>query len=209
MFSARTSAGIQAVGFNPNMTTLPLKSRPNWLTYSSSAFNTAVPPCGKSFDQFIFCARDSSDRVEVLQMHRGNVRDHRLVRQRDASQSRNFARVRHPHLNHREIVFRLERQQPERQTKMIIEIALGAMHAILDREQVGHRLFGSRLAHRTGDADGRLAPHFSDRRRQRLERDESVVDGKQACRDWNSAPADLSEPPRAIAPRLSACSTKS
>src|ERR1035438_7044102 len=48
MFSARTSAGTPAVGLNPNRTTLPLKSRPNWLTYSSSAFNTAVPPWGRA-----------------------------------------------------------------------------------------------------------------------------------------------------------------
>ncbi len=86
----------------------------------------------------------------------------------------------HAHLNHGEIVFRLEGQQPEWQTKMIIEIALGAVYAVLDGEQVGHRFFGGGLAHRAGDADSSLAPNFSDRCRQRLERGESVVDGEQA-----------------------------
>src|ERR1700728_1531147 len=32
----------------PNITSFPLKSRPNWETYSSSAFSTAVPPCGNA-----------------------------------------------------------------------------------------------------------------------------------------------------------------
>src|SRR5208337_5213671 len=63
---------------------------------------------------------------------------------------------------------------------MIIEISFGAMHTVLDREQVGHRLFGRGLAHGTGDSDGSLAPDFSGRCRQRLERDESVIDSKQA-----------------------------
>ena len=54
----------------------------------------------QSFDQFIFRARDSSDRVEALQMHRGDVGDHGLVRQSDASQRGNFAGVRHTHLDH-------------------------------------------------------------------------------------------------------------
>ncbi len=64
---------------------------------------------------------------------------------------------------------------------MIIEIPFGAMHAVLDREQMGHRFFRGGLAHRAGDGDGRLAPHFSHCRRQRLQRDQSVIDGKQAC----------------------------
>ena len=134
----------------------------------------------KSFDQFIFCAGDSGDGVEALQMHGSNVGHDGLVRRGNAGQGGDFAGVGHPHLNHGEIVFRLESQQPEWQTKMIIEISLGAMHAVLDGEQMGHRLFGGGLAHRPGDADGSFAPNFSDRRRQRLESNETVVDGKQA-----------------------------
>ncbi len=134
----------------------------------------------KSLDQFIFPACDSGDGVEALQVHGGDVGDHGLVRQGDAGQRGDFAGVGHPHLDHGEIVFRLESQQPERQTKMIVEISLSAMHAVPDREQMGHRFFGGGLAHRTGDADGSLAPNFSHRRRQRLQRNQSVVDGQQA-----------------------------
>ena len=86
----------------------------------------------------------------------------------------------HSHLDHGKIVFRFKRQQPKRQTKMIVEISLRPMHAVLDRKQMGHRFFGSGLTHRAGNADGRLAPDFSHRRRQSLERNQSVVDRKQA-----------------------------
>src|ERR1035441_311823 len=65
---------------------------------------------------------------------------------------------------------------------MIIEIPFGTMHAVLDREQMGHRFFGGGLAHRAGHGDGRLAPHFSHRRRERLQRDQSVIDDKQSGR---------------------------
>ena len=63
---------------------------------------------------------------------------------------------------------------------MIIEISLGTMHAVPDRKQMGHRFFGGGLAHRASDGDSGLAPLFPDCRRQRLQRDERVVDGQQA-----------------------------
>ena len=113
-------------------------------------------------------------------MDGGNVGDYGLVRQSDSGEGGNFSRVGHSHLHHGKVVCRFESQQPERQTKMIIEIPFGAMHAVLDREQMGHRFFGGSLAHRTGNGDGRLAPNFSHCRRQRLQRDQSVIDGQQA-----------------------------
>ena len=47
---------------------------------------------------------------------------------------------------------------------------------------MGDGFFGCRLAHRTGDADGRLAPHFSDCCGQGLKGDERVVDSEQSLR---------------------------
>ena len=134
----------------------------------------------KTLDQLIFRPRDSGDRIEIFQMHGGNVGHHRLVGQRDPGQGRDLSSVRHSHLNHSNIVLGLEHQQSERKTKMIVEISLGAMHAVFRGQQMGHRFFGGGLAHRSGDADGRLAPDFSHCRCQRLQRDQGVVDGKQA-----------------------------
>ena len=82
MFSARTSA----VAHVAIVTTLPLKSRPNCETYSSSALRTAVPPCGQGFDQFILGARDFRHRIEEFQVHRSHVGDHSDFRLRDFRQ---------------------------------------------------------------------------------------------------------------------------
>ena len=54
------------------------------------------------------------------------------------------------------------------------------MDAVFDREQMGDRFLGGGLAHRTGDADGCLAPQFSDSGGQSLKSDKSVVDGEQS-----------------------------
>ena len=196
MFSARTSA----VGFNPNRTTLPLKSRPNWHTYSSSAFNTAVPPCGRASISSYFARAIPAMESKLSRCTGATLVTTAWFGSAMRASAADFAGVRHPHLNHGEIVFRLQRQQPERQAKMIIEISFGAMHAVLDREQMGHRFFGRGLAHRTGDGDGSLAPNFSDRRRQRLERDQSVVDGKQAGGVGIARQLPLSRPPRQSRP---------
>jgi hypothetical protein len=87
--------------------------------------------------------------------------------------------MRHAHFNDRKIVFRFESEQAERESEVIVEIALGAMNAILNRKQVRNGLFGGGLAHRSGDADGRLAPQFSDRGRKGLKGDERVIDRQQ------------------------------
>ena len=58
IFSARTSAEAAV----PYIFTLPLKSRPNCETYSSSAFSTAVPPAGNdSISSYLARAMPASE----------------------------------------------------------------------------------------------------------------------------------------------------
>ncbi len=64
----------------------------------------------KGRNQLVFRARDAGNGVEALQMHGSHVGDHGFVRQSDAGQGGNFSRVRHPHLDDSDIVFRFERK---------------------------------------------------------------------------------------------------
>ena len=74
---------------------------------------------------------------------------------------------------------------------------------------MGDRVFGRGLAHRTRDADGRLTPEPTNGRGQRLEGDESVINGKKrgvlgiprALVPTNLAPAPKATRPPASAAR--------
>ena len=134
---------------------------------------------GEGLDQLVLCACDAGDGIEVFEMHGSDVGDEALVGARDAGEGGNFASVVHPHFDDGKIVFRFEREQAERETEVIVEVALGAVDAVFGGQQVRDGLFRGGLAHRTGDADGGFSPQFSDSGGEGLERDESVVDGEQ------------------------------
>ena len=153
MFSARKSA----MGFSPNRY-FAFEIAPELADVFIVGIQEGGAGAGQSLDQFVFGAGDARYGFEVLQMHRRDVGDDALIRKRDSRQRGNLASVRHTHFHHGEIVFRFERQQSERETEVIVEISLGAMDAVPDREQMSDRFLSGGLAHGTGDADGGLAP---------------------------------------------------
>ena len=81
-------------------------------------------PCGRErFDQLVFRPRDSRKRIEKLEVDRRHVGHHSNFGLRDLRQRANFPRVRHPHLDHRQVVLRFQFQKHQRQPEMIVEVA--------------------------------------------------------------------------------------
>ena len=87
--------------------------------------------------------------------------------------------MRHAHLDDGSLMLRLEFQQHQRQTKMIVEVAFRLQHAEAGGEHVGDGFFGGGLAGGSGHADQRLAPQAADRGAQGLQSDQRVVDRQQ------------------------------
>ena len=77
---------------------------------------------------------------KYLEMHGSDVGNDSLIWQSDAGERSNFAGMRHSHLDHGEIVFRLQSQQAKWQTEMIVEISFGAMDAVFASKANGRRL---------------------------------------------------------------------
>ena len=77
----------------------------------------------KRFDQLVFRPRDSRQRIEKLQVHRRDVGHHPNFRLRNFRQRANLSRMRHPHLDHRQVVLRFQFQKHHRQPEMIVEVA--------------------------------------------------------------------------------------
>ena len=57
-------------------------------------------------------------------MHRRDIGDNASFRVRDARQRRDLAGMRHSQLHDSDVVFRFETQQLQRQSEVVIEIAL-------------------------------------------------------------------------------------
>ena len=92
------------------VTTLPLKSRPNWETYSSSALSTAAPLAGSdSINSYLARAIPASEsknsRCTGATLVTTPISGCAILRQRT-----NLAGMGHSHFNHSDIVLRLQLQ---------------------------------------------------------------------------------------------------
>ena len=79
---------------------------------------------GKGGDQLIFSAGNIGNGPEKSQVHRRDIGDNASFRVRDARQRRDLAGMRHSQLHDSDVVFRFETQQLQRQSEVVIEIAL-------------------------------------------------------------------------------------
>ena len=159
----------------PYFTTLPLNSRPNCETYSSSAFRMAVPSGGEGLDQFVFSARNVSNGVEEFKMHRSYVGDHSGFRLSDLGQRCDLAGVRHAHFDDGDVVLGLELQEHQRQSEVIVEVPSQTCARGTRGKHVRYRFFSGGFSGRTGHGNQRFAPKPTNRRRQCLQGDKGIV----------------------------------
>src|SRR6185312_4588768 len=131
---------------------------------------------GQRFHQLILGACDPVDTIrKKLQVHRRNVRHDGPIWFRDLRQRADFAGVVHSHLQHRDLVFALQTQQLQWQTKMVVEVSLSLQHLELRAQNLRNALFGGRLARRAGDANHAPAPFAAHAVRELLHRIQNAV----------------------------------
>ena len=88
--------------------------------------------------------------------------------------------MRHAHLDDSQIVLRLDFEQHQGKSEMIVEVAFGFQHAKSRRKHMGDGFFGRRFSRRSGDPDQRLPPQAPNCARQRLQAHQRVIDCYQA-----------------------------
>ena len=125
-------------------------------------------------DQLALGQRNFFHGREKFQVRWSYARDHAHIRPRNFRQARQFAAARHPHLQHRGLMRFVQVKQRQRQTVLVIEIALGFQDAKPRAQQCRQDLFGSGLADAAGDPGNFPAPGFANGPRESFERDEGV-----------------------------------
>ena len=123
--------------------------------------------------QFRRCRRENS-RVRVA-----HVGHDAPVRRSDPAQRRDFARVRHAHLDHRNLVFRLKLEQLQRQAEVVVQVALRLQHAKRVAEHRRNGFLGRGLSGAAGHRHDALAPMAAHGRSQRLQCDQRIVSHHQ------------------------------
>ncbi len=136
---------------------------------------------GQRFDQLILGARNTGLRAEALQMRQADVGHHAFVRRCNLRQRGDLARVRHAHLDHRNLVLGLQAQQLHRKSKMIVQISQRLQHVELRAQHMRNAFLGGGLARRAGHCDQLLAPQPPRRRAQVLQRQRAVRQPRSTC----------------------------
>ena len=85
----------------------------------------------------------------------GDARDDPDPRAHEPAQIRDLARDVKAHLDHRDLVARLDPKEGERDADLVVERRRGAQDAVTRAERRGGGLLRRRLAYVAGDADGR------------------------------------------------------
>ena len=136
---------------------------------------------GERLDQLVLGAGDVGDGIEEAEMHRGDAGHDAGIGLAKRGQRADFAGVVHAEFNYRELMFRFEAKQLQRQSVVIVEIALGLEHTVFRRQQARNRFLGGGLARRTGDRDHGLVPHPAHGAANCLQRNQRVGDGDDAA----------------------------
>ncbi len=129
-------------------------------------------------------ARNGLDAAGTLEMGRVHGQHHADLRLGNLRQPGDLALGVHAHLEHGDLVVRLEAEQRDRQARLGVQVALVPQHPMRAGQDVGHDLLGDRLAGRSGDADDahrRLTP---DRGGQLLQGEQRIGDLDERGARW-------------------------
>jgi hypothetical protein len=86
--------------------------------------------------------------------------------------------VRHAHLDHCDLVLGFQLQQLQRQSEMVVQIALRLQHEMPTPQNMGNYFLGRRLTCGTGYPNQRLAPQFPHGRGKLLQREKRIIHGE-------------------------------
>ncbi len=140
----------------------------------------ATPCRGQRVHQLELGAGNAGLAVgKVLNVRRAHVGDHAPVGRGNQRQRGDLAGVVHAHLDHRDLVLRLQAQQLQRQAEAVVQIALGLEHVELCAQRRGNRFLGGGLAGRAGDGHHAPAPLAAHVRGQGLQRKQRVFGDEQ------------------------------
>ena len=89
-----------------------------------------MPPAGSASISSYFARAMPAIESKNSRCTGRDVGDHALIRVRDVGQGGDLSGVRHPHFDDGEVVLRLQGEQTEGQSEMIVEVAFGAMNAV-------------------------------------------------------------------------------
>src|SRR6266545_3910576 len=131
-------------------------------------------------DQFVLGASDAGERIEIFEVNGRDDGDHSDFRLGDFCERRDFAGVRHAHLDNGHLLFRLQLKQHQGKAEMIVEVPLRLQYRVASRQHMGDGFLGSGFAGGARDTDYRLAPQAAHGPGQRLECGERVINGQQA-----------------------------
>ena len=124
----------------------------------------------KPSHQLVLCASHAGDAVgKSLCMRVAYVGDDTPVGRSDPAQRGNFSCRRHAHLDDRDLVLRRKLQKLQRQTKVVVQVALRLQHAKLRCQYGRNRFLGGRFAGRAGYGDDPFAPMAAYGRSERLQ----------------------------------------
>ena len=93
--------------------------------------------------------------AQTLDVGVANIRDDPHIGLDDTGQIVDLAKFVHPHLQHRDLMAGVQLQQGQRQTYVVIVVALRLEHLVSDAQNGGQHILGGGLAHAAGHADQR------------------------------------------------------
>ncbi len=113
-------------------------------------------------------------------MNGGDDGDHSDFRLGDFCERPDFTGVRHPHLDDGHLLLRLQLEQHQGKTEMIVKISFRLQYRGAGSQHPGDGLLGGGFASGARDTDNRLPPQAAHGRGQGLQRGERVVNRQQA-----------------------------
>ena len=139
------------------------------------------PRIGKVHEHAAFFRGDGFQCAHAGQMRALGVGDDGHRRLRQPGQRGDFARMVHTHFNDGSAMTGAEPQQGQRQTDVIVEIALRGQHGVAESgtQDAGDHFLGRRLAIAAGDSDERQGEARTPGLRQQAERDACIGNDNQ------------------------------
>ena len=140
------------------------------------------PGSRQALHQFVFGAGDAGDSIgKILGMGVAYIGDDTPVGMSNASQSGDLAGMRHPHLDHRNLMLGLKFQQLQGHAEFVVEVSLRFQNREARGQDFRNRLFSSGLARAASHSDHALIPMPAYGGCQRLQRQQRIVDDQQSC----------------------------
>ncbi len=136
---------------------------------------------GQALHQLIFGARNAGHAIgKILGVGTADVGDDPPIGVSDASQRSDFAGMRHPHLDHGNLMLRLQFEQLQGHAEFVVEVSMRFQNREARSQNFRNRLFGGGLAGAASHPDHALVPMPAHRGGQRLQRDQRIVHDQQS-----------------------------